>query len=440
MTVTFLKYRTYAGELGPGWLAAAIAAGPGTMASVMSAGAAFGFQYLWVVMLSAVCATVAQLLAVRLSLHQEQGIVSHVRQALGKPWARLLVFDTVIAAGLAQLVIMRALAGATELITGVDQRLWAPLWALLIAFALLQGGYKFAERVSKVLVGLMVLAFILTLGVVDVPAAALAKGLLPTLPLTPSGVLLAGGILGGAVHVTLLSMQSYTMRARGWGVAQRGIAHVDTLGSMLLAFGVYSVSIFLVAAATLYPAGQGAEALSAVTGAQALAPLVGRYAESLFLAGLLGAALSTLVGNSVVPAYLIADHCGWDYLRPDKKFKAAVAAFALLSALGVFLGAAFFKLLVVMLAFSLPGTAFALLLILILLNQEGQRPLPRWLNTAGCGLLLLMVGLAAAFVESKWATALSNPLDAFAVGFGLLMALACVWLLLSKGKKAGGRA
>jgi manganese transport protein len=99
--------KVYSGKLGPAWLAAAIAAGPGTMASLLVAGASFGYALLWVVVLSAIFGALAQYLAMRLGLLSESGLVSLVERRLGAGWAWLLVTDAVLAAGLAQLVIMK---------------------------------------------------------------------------------------------------------------------------------------------------------------------------------------------------------------------------------------------------------------------------------------------------------------------------------------------
>ena len=46
--------------LGPTWLAGAIAAGPATMASLVVAGASFGYALLWVVIVSALFGALAQ--------------------------------------------------------------------------------------------------------------------------------------------------------------------------------------------------------------------------------------------------------------------------------------------------------------------------------------------------------------------------------------------
>ncbi|EMA49264.1 natural resistance-associated macrophage protein, partial [Halococcus thailandensis JCM 13552] len=47
------RFRAFTGSIGPTWLAGAIAAGPATMASLITGGADFGYTLLWVALLSA---------------------------------------------------------------------------------------------------------------------------------------------------------------------------------------------------------------------------------------------------------------------------------------------------------------------------------------------------------------------------------------------------
>jgi len=55
----------YLSGMGPSWVAGAIAAGPATIASLVTAGALFGYQLLWVVVLSAGAGALTQYLAMR---------------------------------------------------------------------------------------------------------------------------------------------------------------------------------------------------------------------------------------------------------------------------------------------------------------------------------------------------------------------------------------
>ncbi|MFC4406476.1 NRAMP family divalent metal transporter [Haloarchaeobius iranensis] len=396
-------------SMGPTWLAGAIAAGPATMASLLGAGAGHGYELLWVVLLSAVLGATAQYLAARLGVLTGEGLVSTVEANLGNRWAWLLVVDVVVAAGLAQLVIMKTVADVTELATGIDATIWGVVWAVVLAAGLVGGGYRAAELAAKVVVSLVVLAFVGSLAVVPVDLGAAAGGTVPSLP-TADTALVAAGILGGAVHVTLVTMQSYTMRERGWTSEDWDLARFDVVASMGVAFGVYSLAIFLVAASVFHQGPVPLADLTTTTAATALGPAVGGLAESLFLAGLLGAAVSTLGGNTTVPPYALADKLGWD--RDGTRYRAAVAVTALAAALGPALGGNVLELLVLVLAFGLVGTPFAIALVLYLLHDPGtvaERP-PVLASVGGVVLLAVTAVTAGSWVRSTLSPYASEPL------------------------------
>ncbi|MDS0295173.1 divalent metal cation transporter [Halogeometricum sp. S3BR5-2] len=408
--------------MGPAWVAGAVAAGPATMASLVTAGASFDYSLLWVVVLSAVAGTLAQYLAMRLGLLTERGIVAVVEAHLGERWAWLLVADVVVAAGAAQLVILNTLASVTSTVTGVGAGVCGVAWALVLAAGLAGRGYGFLELAAKLLVAGVVVAFVSSLLVVPVDPGAAARGLVPTLP--AGSAVLAAGILGGAVHVTLVTMHSYAMRARGWTRSDADLAVFDVVASMLVAFGVYSVAIFLVAASVLSDPD-----LTTVGAAEALGPLVGPGAEWLFLLGLGGAAVSTLGGNTVAPPFLLADKLGWGTTVEDGRYRALLAGFALLSVPGAFIGGEVLGQLVLVLALGTVGTPFALALVLYLLNSRAvSEPTPTLANAGGVAVFLLSGALAANFVRGQVAGGV-GPLSGAVLAFAVVVAAATVGVL-----------
>jgi manganese transport protein len=213
-------------------------------------------------------------------------------------------------------------------------------------------------------------------------------------------------------------MQSYTMRARGWTREEYGLATFDVGASMLVAFGLYSLAIFLVAASVL-----DSGDLTPVGAARALGPLVGESARWLFLLGLWGAAVSTLGGNTVVPPYLLADKLGWDTDVGDGRYRGLVVAVALLSAPGAFVPGNVVGQLVLVLAVGTVGTPFAIAVVLYLLNSGAvPEPNSRLANLGGLALLAVSGGLAANFVREQVAAGV-GPLS------GAVLAVAAVVFL-----------
>ena len=414
---------SYLSAMGPSWVAGAIAAGPATMASLVTAGASYDYALLWVVVLSAVAGALMQYLAMRLGVLTERGIVGVVEAHLGDWWAWILVVDVVIASGVAQLVIMKTVASVSATLTGIPAWVWGVVWATILALGLAGRGYRFLELAAKALVIAVILAFVASLFVVPIDPAPAAAGLVPSLP--GGSALVAAGILGGAVHITLITMHSYTMRARGWTSEDYGLATFDVGISMLVAFGSYSLAVFLVAASVLSD-----PSLSTIGAAQALGPLVGENARLLFLLGLGGAAVSTLGANTIVPPFVLADKFGWETSVADTRYRALLAAVALLSAPGAVIGGQVLGQLVLVLALGTVGTPFAIAVVLYLLNSAAvPQPNSTLANLGGIALLVVTGGLAANFVRGLVAGGLS-PLAGVVLVFALCIAIATIGLFV----------
>ena len=414
-------------QLGPTWLAGAIAAGPASMASLLSGGASFGYTLLWVVIISAVFGALAQYLATKLALATEEGLVETVERRLGRKWAWLLVADVVLVAGFAQLIIMKTVASVSGLLTPVGAQVWAVAWALLLAIGLAGGGYRVAELGAKMVVTTVVIAFVASLFVIPIDTGAAAGGLMPTIP--AGGAIAVAGILGGAVHITIITMQTYTVKTRGWTHKDADIARFDIGVSMIAAFGIFSISTFLVAAGALFGNidGQGLQAIGA---AKALEPIAGPFAQRLFLLGLLGAAVSTLGGNTLVPPYVIADKLGWATDVSDRRYRALLAGTALVSGVGAFIPGAFLGQLVLVLAVGTVGTPFALALVLVLLNDPetaGEAPNVA-LNLCGVTVFTVASVLAGNFVAGQLGSGLTL-LSGSVLAFGAVLAFATLLLI-----------
>jgi manganese transport protein len=391
------------------------------MGALLTGGASFGYALLWVVVISALFGALAQYLATKLAVATEEGLVETVERRFGEKWAWLLVADVVLVSGFAQLIIMKTVASVSGILTPFSTTVWGIVWAIILAVGLAGGGYRIAELGAKVVVSAVVLAFVASLFVVPVDPATAAGGLVPTIP--SGGAIAAAGILGGAVHITIITMQTYTVKARGWTREDIDLAQFDISVSMLLAFGIFSIATFLVAAGALFGTVDG-QGLRAIAAASALEPIAGQFGKQLFLVGLLGAAVSTLGGNTLVAPYVVADKLGWATDVSDSRYRTLLAGTALVSGGGVFIGGAFLGQLVLVLAVGTVGTPFALALVLVLLNDSetaGEAP-SAVLNFGGVLVFGVASVLAGNFVVGqldKGLTLLSGSVLAFAGLLGL---------------------
>jgi manganese transport protein len=304
--------------------------------------------------------------------------------------------DALLATWLAAAALMKALVAVSGLITGFSSPLWAVFWAGLLYVLLSRGGYRLLERVSKTLVFLIVTCFVITAIKIKPDLGQMVGGLVPTIRGNAKEALTMAAIMGGAVHITIIAMHSYTVNERGWTTRHMPLAALDTFLSMFVACGLYSVAIFLTGAAWLHP--QHIQIKNAIDLARTLTPVLGPYAGAIFLAGLWAAVLSTITPTFLAGGYFLADTFGWKKDISDPRFKKAVLAGCLVSLAGPLLPGGWLIMLMVMLAMGLCGTPLIIAMNLLLLNGKswaGEHANGAILNTFGVGSLVLTTFLAA---------------------------------------------
>ncbi len=396
------RWPEYIGKMGPAWIISAVACGPATLASVSIAGASYGFGFLWVVILSAVFGSTAQYLAAKIGVLGGKGIIALTEDRLGRIWAWILVIDATVATYIAALVLMNALVGITGLATGLESPWWGIFYAIVISGAIIRGGYRWFELLCKVLVGLVVLCFVLTAIQVDIRVSDVLVGLIPRFPSGIKPALMMAAIMGGAVHITIIGMHTYTVNARGWQEKDLSLARFDTVISMGLAFGLYSLAIFTVAAAVLHP--NNLVIRRATDAALGLGPLLGKGAMAIFLTGLWAATFSTIAPTFLAGAYFISDKMGWQKDVGDPRFALVVFLGAVVSAIGPFIKGSFFLLLPIMLALGLCGTPLIIAIIMYFLFSKkvavGYRN-SAILNMLGILTLLITSLLALRFITQR---------------------------------------
>jgi manganese transport protein len=388
--------------MGPAWVISAVACGPATLASVSIAGATYEYAMLWVVVLSAVFGTTAQYLAAKIGVIENRGIIATTAARLGRVWAWILTLYALFATWLAAIVLMSALSGVTSLISGINTPYWGIPYGVLIGGFLVWKGYRWFEILCKSLVAFVVACFIITVFMADVSLSGLAKGLVPNIPGGIHSALMMAAIMGGAVHITIIGMHTYNTNAKGWKRAELGLARFDTVLSMGIAFGIYSIAIFLVAASVLHP--NKVEVKTATDAALALEPLLGKNAMHIFLIGIWGAALSTISPTFMAGAYFLGDQLGLRLDVKEKGFAGIIFFGCALSMLGPFIKGSFFLLLPLMLALGLTGTPLIIGIILYLLNKPeitGEDKNSLVLNILGGLTFLVTAFLAARFVLTK---------------------------------------
>jgi len=294
------------GLLGPALVAGVAYLDPGNVASNLTAGAAFGFLLVWVVVLGNVMAWLIQYLSAKLGIVTGRSLAELLGQRIRSTWARRLYWAQ------AELVAMatdvaEVIGGAIalSLLFDVPLVLGGAITGLVSMIILViqgRGRQRTFERVVISFMAIIVVGF--SAGVVLNPPApsSVVGGLLPRFDGT-SSVLLAASILGATIMPHAIYAHSALTRDRFHS------AHTPTavpgprrllsatrwdVTIALVIAGSVNLAILLLAATSL----QGVSGTDTLEGAHAaLAGALGGAVATLFAVGLLASGLaSTAVG------------------------------------------------------------------------------------------------------------------------------------------------
>ena len=395
--------------LGPGLITGAADDDPSGVSTYTTAGAAFGYSFLWTAPFTLPLMISVQLMCARIGMVAGQGLAgvlrsSYPRWALWLCCSLLLVANTVnIGADLA------AMSAVMELLTGIALRAWVPVFALLIFALLVFETYPVIARVFKWLT-LVLFAYVITAFFAHADwSEVLHSTLFPELRTDRRWLMTFVAIFGTTISPYLFFWQAdeevEEEKARGRatiakrrGASDRALraASIDVVIGMTISVVIFYF-IVVSAAATLHAAGK-TEIATAQEAAAALQPLAGNAAKLLFSLGIIGTGLlgvSVLAGSS---ALAIAEAADWRAGMSEKWYKAkpfyaVMTASIVIGAVVAFLNTSGIRLLffaAVVNGLLAPPLIIAVLFICNNTEVMGERTNGRLLNTFGALTALVM--------------------------------------------------
>ena len=290
---------------GPGLIAANAGNDAGGIATYASAGAQFGYQTLFLMVLITVALVVVQEMCARLGAYTGEGLGALIREQFS---LRVTAF-ALLAFLLANIGLVvsefAGIAAALELV-GVSKYVSIPVAVAVIWALVVFGSYRYAERVFLIL-SLAFLAYPVA-AVLARPDLAQAAGQLswPHFTGSKAFLLLAVALIGTTITPYMQFYIAAAVADKGIGPADYGKERVDAISGAIFAD---LISIFIIVA-TAAAIKTRAPLASAQQAALALRPVAGRFAAQLFALGLLGA---SSLAAAVVPlstAYALSEAVG----------------------------------------------------------------------------------------------------------------------------------
>jgi len=359
--------------LGPGLIATSAGNDAGGIATYSSAGAKFGYDLLWVMVVLTLSFAIVQEMCTRLGAATGRGLLDLIREQFGIGWTLFSILIIVIANGGVTISEFVGIGAASELL-GVSRYISVPIAAVALWYLVIFGSYARVEKIF-LLMTLVFFAYPIAAILGGPDWGAVAKGAtIPTIRFEKEYIFILVGLLGTTITPYIQIFQQSSTVERGTARKHYGNERYDAYAGSVFS-NVMSMSMIVATAATLFVAGQH-EIGSAADAARALEPVAGTSASVLFAVGLLGA---SLLAGGVLPlatSYAISEAFGipkgvnLDYRR-GKGFFGLFTAFIVVGAVVALIpNIPIFPLLVGIQVLNGVLLPIILAFILILINRE----------------------------------------------------------------------
>ncbi|MCP4259257.1 MAG: divalent metal cation transporter [Planctomycetes bacterium] len=321
-------------SIGPALITACVVFGPGSLLISSKVGATYGYELLWLLLMTGVLMGMYMTMAARIGVVGGATPCTLVAGRLGRPAAAVIGITLCLICTSFQFSNNLAVAAAVDAL-GVARLFGDPQQmaektkslinsgvllsfnALIIIFVFsLKQVYRALERIMKVMVAVILVSFLANLLLVRPDLGELLKGLIPHLPeglsigLPSRGesvdpMLLIGALLGTTFSVAAALFQGNLVREKGWTIRDydRGIG--DSIAGVAVLTGVSA--IIMMTSGTILR-GQPANDISEL--ATQLRPLLHAATHVLFCVGLLAVATNPFVINAMIGGSILADGIG----------------------------------------------------------------------------------------------------------------------------------
>lgn len=298
----------YLAVMGPGLITGAANNDAGGITTYSVAGARFGYDLLWVLLLLTVLLAVTQEMGARMAAVTGKGLADLIREEYG---LRAVVFAlaTLLVANLG--VTSAEFAGVASGLGlfGLTKYLTVPVGALAVWLVVSSGSFRRVERIFMVFV-LFFVAYIVS-GVMAHPpwGEVLTRLVVPRWNSSPGFTVLIIALTGTTVAPWgQFFIQSY-VRDKGVAVKQYALTRFDVLSGSVFSNAI-SFFIILATAATLFVNHHLID--TAADAARALGPLAGGQAKVLFGAGFIAASFLAACILPLSTAYVVCEAFGWE--------------------------------------------------------------------------------------------------------------------------------
>lgn len=299
--------------LGPAYLVSVGYMDPGNWATDIAGGSQFGYQLIWVLLMSNLIALLLQSLSTRLGIVRGLDLAQATRNTYPK-WVNLPLFvlaqTAIVACDLAEIIGMAIglqLLFDLPLIWGISVTI---LDTVLLLF-LMNKGMRRMEAFIVSMVFIVGLSFLVEMFIVEPAIGEIVKGFEPSV-LSGGALYIAIGIIGATVMPHNLYLHSSLVQTRKFERDEKGIKEaikfnfIDTTIALNLAFFV-NAAILILAATAFYK--NGLHEVAEIQDAHMLlGNIFGDIAPALFAIALIAAGQSSTVTGTLAGQIVMEGH------------------------------------------------------------------------------------------------------------------------------------
>lgn len=322
-------------SVGPALITACVVFGPGSLLISSKIGATYGYELLWLLLLTGVLMGTYMTTAARIGVVGGATPCTLIAERLGRPIAAIIGINLCLICTAFQFSNNLAFIAAADSL-GVAKIFGDPetmtdhtrnlintgvllvfnLLIIILAYTLKQV-YRVLERVMKFMVALILICFLVNLFVVKPDIVGVLKGLIPSIPKSLSNsfrnraltginpLILIASLLGTTFSVAAAFYQGNLVREKGWAIKDYDRSIGDSIIGVAILTGVSA--IIMIACGTVL-LGQPANDISAL--AAQLNKSLGSFSQGLFCIGLLAVAMNPFVINAMIGGSILADGLG----------------------------------------------------------------------------------------------------------------------------------
>jgi Mn2+/Fe2+ NRAMP family transporter len=367
----------------------------GSVLTATQAGAAFGYQLLWAILLGTVCLIFLVEMSGRLAAVSKHTIVDATRERFGFPFFFIVLVGMVLVAFLVLIAELGGIGLSLQLLTGIGFPWWAIPVSFLVWLLMWKGTFSFIENGASLL-GLITISFVVAAIKLHPDWSSVGAGLLPSMPHNDKARygFIAVSILGASISPYLMYFYSSGAIEDKWDESYIGVNRIiATLG---MSFGGFlSMAVLIGAALSLHPRG-----IPVDTFEQAALPLTSAFPKwgiFLFAASMLVACFGAAVEISLAIAYFFCQGFGWNWsqnLEPSKnaRFALVYTIIILSSAIPLVFGIDPVKVTMISMALTAATLPVAIVPFLFLMNDPIYMGKHRngWVSNSVVAIIILI--------------------------------------------------